>query len=529
MHGGHRLRFCVLQKHHALLVCKSRVVLELQTELQREEVTLPYRISLHKYRELQERMNYVNDSGEFQDVESICSGKLSHVPSQPAFVPSLGGMPSRDQSLRPETGNLPGTSGNVFDSPRAVIESSSTPYQGTLHSWNQSATGENPVRENTGKPVATSEERIRETIPTPRFVRRPSTTNSLFPAEGVYPQNHVADQSRPQISELQFGKFSTPSTFSCWEIRFKTQVSACSSSPSEAMLWIKEVEMVDSVNDFETSRYNSGLYSFPNFEMLDARIASALNKIIQNSYFKKKVSLEEQKAQKRDRFLRGRRIAYMIYDYFLVSGAPDTVLDYADQFTVTLRNDDVQEFDTRWDEILLSMTKIPPDDVLESFYKLRVRESSQLKTVLELYDMEIHRKISKPNYQKMKTMAKRSIDQKLRLRNFDARNDGIEAGGGVNAVLKEGNENAINGEQKDSVREETSIVSGTMSDTKTTSPSEPPSQRGRSASSKKNRGRSPTVKFARQPCKDNLKGICTKSPCDSWHPPERQFDQSESG
>ena len=48
--------------------------------------------------------------------------------------------------------------------------------------------------------------------------------------------------------------------------------------------------------------------------MLDARIASALNKIIQNSCLKKKVSLEEQKAQKEDRFLRGRQIAYMIYD-----------------------------------------------------------------------------------------------------------------------------------------------------------------------------------------------------------------------
>ena len=36
----------------------------------------------------------------------------------------------------------------------------------------------------------------------------------------------------------------------------------------------------------------------------DARIASALNKILQNSHFKKKVSLEEQKAQKEDRFLR---------------------------------------------------------------------------------------------------------------------------------------------------------------------------------------------------------------------------------
>ena len=113
----------------------------------------------------------------------------------------------------------------------------------------------------------------------------------------------------------------------------------------------------------------------------------------------------------------------MIYDYFRVTGAHDTVLDYADSFSVTLRDDNVQEFDTKWDEILLSMTKVPPDDVLDSLYKLTIRESDQLKTVLELYDLEVHQKISMPNYEKLKTMVKRSIDQKLRLRNFDARSE----------------------------------------------------------------------------------------------------------
>ena len=67
-------------------------------------------------------------------------------------------------------------------------------------------------------------------------------------------------------------------------------------------------------------------------EMLDAKIASALNKIIQNSYFKKKVSPEQQKAQKEDRFLRGRQTAFMICDYFRVTGAHDAVLDWADLF-----------------------------------------------------------------------------------------------------------------------------------------------------------------------------------------------------
>ena len=85
--------------------------------------------------------------------------------------------------------------------------------------------------------------------------------------------------------------------------------------------------------------------------MLDAKIACALNKIIQNSQFKKKVSLEEQKAPKEDRFLRRRQIAFMIYEYFRVTGAHDAVLDCADLFSITLPNDNVQEVDTRWDEV----------------------------------------------------------------------------------------------------------------------------------------------------------------------------------
>ena len=80
----------------------------------------------------------------------------------------------------------------------------------------------------------------------------------------------------------------------------------------------------------------------------------------------------------------------MICDYFRVTGAHDTGLDYADLFSVTLHDDNIQEFDARWDEVLLSMSKIPSDDILESLYNLRIRESAQLKTVLELYEMEIH-------------------------------------------------------------------------------------------------------------------------------------------
>ena len=114
------------------------------------------------------------------------------------------------------------------------------------------------------------------------------------------------------------------------------------------MLWIKELKMVDSFDDLKSSLSVRGI-RMPDFEVLDARIASALNRIIHNSHFNRRVSLEEQKAQKEDRFLRGRQIAYLIYEYFRVTSANDSVENYADLFTIALRNDEIQEFDSKWD------------------------------------------------------------------------------------------------------------------------------------------------------------------------------------
>ena len=181
-----------------------------------------------------------------------------------------------------------------------------------------------------------------------RHLQEGRRLSSLIPVD--FPQSSVVEQQRQQISEVQFDKFLNHQSFSVWKIRFKNKVTTC---------------MVDSLGELKSSRSVYGK-DLPNFEMLDVKIASALNKIIQNSQFKKKVSLEEQKAQKEDRFLRGRQIAFMIYDHLRVTGAHDTVLDYADLFSVTLHDDNIQEIDTRWNEVLLFMSKIPSDDILES-------------------------------------------------------------------------------------------------------------------------------------------------------------------
>ena len=78
----------------------------------------------------------------------------------------------------------------------------------------------------------------------------------------------------------------------------------------------------------------------------------------------------------------------------------------------------------------MSMTKIPPDDILEGLYKLRIRESDKLKTVLELYDLETHQKKLGPDYHRLKAMVKRSIRAgKFEIRNFGARSGNFEKKG----------------------------------------------------------------------------------------------------
>ena len=94
------------------------------------------------------------------------------------------------------------------------------------------------------------------------------------------------------------------------------------------------------------------------------------------------------------------------------------------------------------------MSKMPSDDVLESLRKMRKRESAQLKTVLELYDMEIHQKLRQRNFLTPE-MKKLKLEQWLRF----AR---------VNVVLEEDKENAINGKQKRTVVERRHAVTGTM-------------------------------------------------------------------
>ena len=79
---------------------------------------------------VQVRMNSMNDSGEFQEVESNHSGRLSHGPSQPEVIPGSSSMLSRDKRLPFDTWNAPGLQENVFRNQFSTLGSPGNPPQG---------------------------------------------------------------------------------------------------------------------------------------------------------------------------------------------------------------------------------------------------------------------------------------------------------------------------------------------------------------------------------------------------------------
>ena len=155
--------------------------------------------------------------------------------------------------------------------------------------------------------------------------------------------------------------------------------------------------------------------------------------------------------------------------------------------------------------------------------------------------MEIHQKKAGPDYHRLKTMVKRSIEQNLRMKKFEAKNGNYER----NAVVK--NQGTKQREQRTlgdcwkwkangqcSRGDNCSFRHDMNKRAKSTQPN--PSPRSSTQQNVKNpsrirspRGRSPSGRMYRLPCKDYLKGTCTNSFCEKWHAPECLFYKSENG
>ena len=178
-----------------------------------------------RIQELQNEVNCMNDSKDFQDAESVRNGH-SHVASEPVsfhliqilvecYAVLWECQPQRRAAKR--------------------LGHTSAPYPKELNPWSSG-------REETIHSSTVEKSEKRTPVQDLRCQSVPSAKKSVIFSGGDSSKNYGADQQRLQISYLHFDNFfPTPATFACWKIRLNIEVCTCSQFPTEAMHWIKEV------------------------------------------------------------------------------------------------------------------------------------------------------------------------------------------------------------------------------------------------------------------------------------------------
>ena len=141
-----------------------------------------------KIQELQNVINCMNDSRDFQDAESVRSGQ-SHVTSPPVFFPLVrdpGGMLSRSLGMPSRNSGPPsiwdthGKSGNVLANP---VASSSALYPQELNPWSSG-------REETIHSSTVEKSEKQTPVQDQRCQSGPSAKSSVIPGEGGSSKNY---------------------------------------------------------------------------------------------------------------------------------------------------------------------------------------------------------------------------------------------------------------------------------------------------------------------------------------------------
>ena len=136
-------------------------------------------------------------------------------------------------------------------------------------------------------------------------------------------------------------------------------------------------------------------------------------------------------------------------------------------------------------------------------------------------------------------MVKRNSEQNLRITNFEARNVNYERNGrsqesGTKQERTLGDCWKCKTNGQCSEGDNCSFRHDINKRAKSTQPNPSPSSstrqnEGNATGTKSPRGRSPSGRMFRLPCKVYLKGTCNNSFCEKWHPPVCLFYKSENG
>ena len=142
-----RLQQGVADRERALQEDRLREIQEMEFKLMNSQeqnyrrIRIPTTASWTKVRELQCEINYMHDSKDFKDAESMHSGQLSHVPGDSALFPHQDerrDLLVRAKSTPPDIWNTPFTSGTFFQVHLHILRhpTKGCPHHGTIQMKN---------------------------------------------------------------------------------------------------------------------------------------------------------------------------------------------------------------------------------------------------------------------------------------------------------------------------------------------------------------------------------------------------------
>ena len=190
-------------------------------------------------------------------------------------------------------------------------------------------------------------------------------------------KSRTSDSKAKESDRILVPKFPQPENYRNWRIRVRDAVIAASAKPDLAFHWVEEV--------FKTDQPVEALKDSGKFVTLDAKLMSSLTNILEGDFARQLDIFKEEQA-KSGTPARGRQALLMIHKHFSTSRKHGAVYDIEDLMAVTLVNDDLRGFITRWDAVIAGMTSEPDMMWKQAYFHNAIKNFKPLSHDLAVYD-----------------------------------------------------------------------------------------------------------------------------------------------
>ena len=190
-------------------------------------------------------------------------------------------------------------------------------------------------------------------------------------------KSRTSDGKAKESDRILVPKFPLPENYRDWRIRVRDAVIAASAKPDLAFHWVEEV--------FKTDQSVEALKDSGKFVTLDAKLMSSLANICEGDFARQLDIFKEEQA-KSGTPARGRQALLMIHKHFSPSRKHGAVYDIEDLMAVTLVNDDLRGFITRWDAVIAGMTSEPDMMWKQACFHNAIKNFKPLSHDLAVYD-----------------------------------------------------------------------------------------------------------------------------------------------